>query len=582
MRERMLQDQSKIRDYFFISVFALVVVVLRVFYIAHSSGPFIYSDEIGYWSHAAHMAGLTWAGAMDGVSWYSFGYSFWLAPIFLFSHQIEVMYHAAILINILMNLGVFALAYRITRRLADDQSVFTCAFIALAVTSFPTYIFYTYTTMAETLAELVIWLIFYEMILLEEKPTWWKGVLLGITSGYAYMVHNRLLTAVLAVAVCLIALWIMHKIDWKIIVSFGLAILVMFVLFAFIKGYLESNIVANQTLADTGTVITKGDYNTLSFMGRKFFKVVRPENIGRLCLSAIGQLWQFLSSTYLLAGLGMTGCVLRLKKNIALGQKMCVYAYPMFALLISVAMTTVASQGSLKSVGGKVRIDTLFYGRYNECYYPLFIMLALIMLCTEEFLGMLKIYLGVILVYLCMSVGMFFRLRGIENSYLNIVSAIGIHIFHWLGEFTVWKCCLMALLGGGVIVGLCHFKRLGKLGCYAGFFVLFFLFSTTALYCMRMSLRGENDYTNQYMPIYDYLNQNTDEGDFVYICAEQKPAYDLQTRLVDKAVICTVPDQLDSLGSDVYVVLTEDQIQELSITDYEICIECNGYVVIWK
>lgn len=571
---------DKIKDYFIISMFALGVIVLRVFYITRTSGPFIYADEFGYWAHAAHMAGQTWAGVMDGVSWYSFGYSFWLALTFLFSDQMEVMYHIAIGINILMSMGIFALAYRIVRKLANGQSVFLCGFIALAVTSFPTYIFYSYTTMAETLVVLVIWILFYEMISLEENPTWLKGALLGITAGYAFMVHNRMLTAVLAVAVCLTALWIMHRIDWRVLAAFAVSFLLMIAIYSFIKGYLDSLIMANQTVEETGIGVTRGGYNTLTYMINKFGRVFRPEKFVGLLLNTCGQLWQFLSATYLLAGGGIVYGVLCLKKNIASRQHLCIYAYPMTALLISVGMTAVATLGSLKNVGGKVRIDLLFFGRYNECYYSMLIMLGLIALCTEELRCVLKTYLGIILVYLVMSVVIFFRTRGIENGYLNIVSAVSIHIFHWLGEFGVWKCCLIALLGGGVIVGLCQFRRLGKLGCYAGLLVLIFLFSTTALYCMRTSIRGENDYTNQYTPLYDYLNQNTAQGDIVYTCGENKPAFDLQTRLVNKAVICTVPERLNEVSVGTYVVIREDQMEDMNVTDYDVCAECNEFLVL--
>lgn len=580
MHKRMLQNQTKVRDCFLLGLFVLGVIFFRLFYIIRILGPFIYADEFGYWSHAAHMTGHTWAGVMDGVSWYSFGYSFWLAITFLFSDKMVVMYRSAVLLNVLMSLGIYALAYDIIRKHAKEQEVATCGLIAFAVTSFPTYIFYSYTTMAETLVALLVWLLLYELISLEEKPVWWKGVLLGVTSGYAYMVHNRILTAALAVAICLILLWFMRKIDWKVIISFGVSFLVMSVVYLLIKNNLESMIVANQTVAETGTVITRGGYNTLSFMVDKFMKVFRPEKMGMLVLRALGELWQFLSSTYLLAGLGIAACILHLKKNMVLKQEMCFYVYPMFTVIISVGMTAVATLGSLKPENGRVRIDFLFYGRYNECYFPMIIMLALIMLCTEKLESILKICLGVTVAYLCLSVGLFIRLRGIENGYLNIVSSVSIHIFHWLGEFSVWKCSVIALFGGGIVIGLCHFRRLGRLGCYAGMLALIFLFSTTALYCMRLTIRGEYDYTMQHTPIYDYLNENTVEGEVVYTASENKAAYDLQSRLVDKPVVRMEVERLDEISEKAYVVVPEEQVGEIPVTEYEVCLECEEFMVL--
>ena len=73
MQRWMLRDQGKIKDVLFTGIFVLGVIFLRLFYITRTTGPFIYADELGYWSHAGHMTGHTWAGGEDGVSWFSLG-----------------------------------------------------------------------------------------------------------------------------------------------------------------------------------------------------------------------------------------------------------------------------------------------------------------------------------------------------------------------------------------------------------------------------------------------------------------------------------------------------------------------------
>lgn len=80
---------------------------LRVFYITRTTGPFIYADGFGYCSHAAH--------------------------------------------------------------LMKEQEIITCGLIAFAATCFPTYIFYSYTTMCETLLALLVWLLLYELISFRRK-----------------------------------------------------------------------------------------------------------------------------------------------------------------------------------------------------------------------------------------------------------------------------------------------------------------------------------------------------------------------------------------------------------------------------
>ena len=270
MTQRIGQNREKIISIIFMGGFIFGLIFLRLFYITRTTGPFIYADEFGYWSHAAHMAGQTWAGVMNGVSWYSFGYSFWLALSFLFSDRMIVMYRIAIILNVMMCLGIYFLAYAVIRKLAKEQTVVTCGFIAFAVTCFPTYIFYSYTTMCETALALVVWLLFYELVSLEENPKWWKGMLLGLTTGYAYVVHNRLLTAIFAVGICLLLLGIWHKIDWKVIVAFAVAILAVFLFYVVFKDFLEGMIVGNQALADTQVSVVKGKSKTFQNIWRNF------------------------------------------------------------------------------------------------------------------------------------------------------------------------------------------------------------------------------------------------------------------------------------------------------------------------
>lgn len=579
MNNLAVKKERRISDALLIGIFMLGVIFLRLFYITRTTGPFIYADEFGYWSHAAHMTGHTWAGVMDGVSWYSFGYSFWLALTFLFSDRMIVMYRIAIILNVMMNLGIYLLAFQIIRKLAKEQEMITSGFIAFAATCFPTYIFYSYTTMCETALALVIWLLFYEIISLEENPKWWKGALLGITAGYAYMVHNRSLTVVLAVGVCLILLWFRHTIDWKIVISVLVSFLVMLLLYTMIKDFLEGMIVGNQMLADTQVVINKGRANTFQNIWNKFVRLFRPDRIKWPFLCLMGQLWQCLSSTYLLLGVGVVYGAWYLAKNWRQGGHLCIYAFPLLAFVFSVGLTCVTVHGPARGTPGRVRIDPAFYGRYSECYFPLLVMMALLVLCEEEMHGILKVFAGIALLYLALSVGMYFNLYGLDG-YLNIVSAVSIHIFHWLGEFSVWKCTAAALLGGGVIVGLSSLKRIGCLGRYAAMAVLVFLFSTTAFYCMRMSVRGENDYTMRYAPMYDYLNENTEEGEIVYITAENKPAYDLQSRLVDKPAVVILPETLDAAAEGSYVVINEEGLEKAPVVDYEICMQCEEFVVI--
>lgn len=574
--------QENLKNLFFIAAYVFGFIFLRLFYISRTSGPFIYADELGYWSHAAHMTGNTWAGVMDGVSWYSFGYSFWLALTFFLSNQMSVMYHIAIFINLCMGLLTYALAYRIIKRFLPEQGTLICGFLAFAVTSYPTYIFYSYTTLSETLYALIVWLMFYELVLLEEHASLCRAAALGCTAVYGFAVHNRMLSVVGAAALCFAALWITHKVNWKHVLCAAVSAGACFAIYFVVKDYLNAAIVHNQVVENAGSVVSQGSYNTFAFVLRKFLRLFQWSSIKNMLLNVMGQIWECLSASYLLAGLGIVYCVERLWNCREEGVS-CLYLYPIVCIVCSAGMTGVAAYGShLPQVGDKVRLDPAFLGRYNAPLVPLLIMAAGVMIIKNKKAMVWKGYAGTAVVYLAVSAGVFLRLRGVENGYLNMVSAVAIHIFHWLGEFSVIKCVIVALAGSLVFMGLgCVKFRWKQWYNYCALFLLMiFLFSTTALYCMRTSIRGENDYTARYTPMFEYLTDSTQKGDIVYICQGGKMSYDLQTRLPDKCVVYTVPERLGEVSSGTYVVMRTDELASVDMPKYEICFEDEEYVVI--
>lgn len=285
-----------------------------------------------------------------------------------------------------------------------------------------------------------------------------------MTAEYAFMVHNRMLVVIIAVVLCLIVLWITHKINWKVLAAFGMA--------------------------------------------------------------------------------------------------------------------AVASYGEkLPQTGDKIRIAPAFYGRYNECIFPLLILMAIVFM-FQRMRCERKVYIIVFASFIFLSVIMYIRLCGIDNGYINIVSSIGIHMFHWLGEFSVLKCFGIAIFVFAAADLLCYFRFPKQCNYYLVCLMLIFLFSTTALYCMKLTIRGENDNTARYSALFDYLNTKTQKHDIVYMCDENKMAFDVQIRHVDKTVICVTTEQLEGLIEDNYAVIRENQAGELNITDYSVCLETEGYMLI--
>lgn len=560
--------------------FCLGVLVLRLFYITKVNGPFVYADEFGYWAHAAHMTGHTWAGVMDGMGWYNFGYSFLLAPLFLLSDYMPVMYKTAVLINIIMGIGIYGLAYLISRRVFPDVTAFQRGMFALAASSFSSYIVYSYIAWCETLLTFLIWLVFYLVMSIEEKSTWWKCALLGAALGFACMVHNRALAFVIAAILCMILFAVQKKTGFRELMAGAAALAVMMIANGILRTCFVDLIEHNDVINAVGVSVKLGSANTMGGQTQKIMGLFSYDGCKRFLLNAAGQIWECLSATYLLFGCGMVYAVSKMWHNIKNKKKIGPYLFPVLAMLLSVAITGVfCYQYVMEPVSGKIRIDPLFYGRYNACFLGILVLLGIGFLVREQG-GRWKTYVPVAAVYVGLSVMMYLRLGNTDDKYLNVVSAVGIQMFHWLGNFDVWKCAVIALLGAALIMGLCQVKIRHSMQWHLACMLLIFLFATTALYCMRISIRGENDYTMRYAPLYDYLNENMEKGEAAYIAVNGKPAYDLQSRLVDKPVAVLWPEDLDTAAKGAYVVIREEDLKKVSVTNYETCMQCEEFVLI--
>lgn len=248
---------AKQKNRIIIGMFFFGVFLLRIFYITRVKGPFVYTDEIGYWGHAATLTGNTWSGVMNDMPWYTFGYSLLLAPLFLITADIVVMYRIAVIFNIVLSLLSFWLALKVVQKAAPEISnVLLEGTIAFAATSYSTYIFHSYIAWSETLLTFLVWLILYILLSFEEKPGYAKGVLLGAAAGYAYMVHNRMLAVAAAVLLTAAFLVWRKKIKMQHFLSVMIAMLTVFFLSSIGKHYLENVMAGNTLLQDAGGAIS--------------------------------------------------------------------------------------------------------------------------------------------------------------------------------------------------------------------------------------------------------------------------------------------------------------------------------------
>lgn len=171
----------------------------------------IIEDEFGYWSLAASAAGYNWKDLIAETSYYSWGYSLWLIPIAAVLPTPELWYKAAVLLNVLFLCCAYFLCYYSGKKLFPDKNMILIGVASLVTTLYPSNIVYAQLSWTENLKYLLMWVMTYLVIELDEKFTFKKCVMFAIAAIYSYAVHASNLGLIFAGVICLGLILLKHK-----------------------------------------------------------------------------------------------------------------------------------------------------------------------------------------------------------------------------------------------------------------------------------------------------------------------------------------------------------------------------------
>lgn len=200
-----------------LAVFGMRIPQLYQLYVLH--------DEFGYWANAAHFAGYDWSGIAGMSPYYSYGYSFLLVPFLLLFHNSVWMYRAAVLLNVILYVGSFLVAFSCARHLFRDKDPRVLATVCFFITLYCNNLLQTNMTWSEALLYFVFWLMFYTLILYCEKQSMLSLICFALETLYIYMVHQRALGVAAAAVLTLLITFVVDKgISVKrLILLFGVA-----------------------------------------------------------------------------------------------------------------------------------------------------------------------------------------------------------------------------------------------------------------------------------------------------------------------------------------------------------------------
>ena len=176
-------------------VYTIASLLLMCCFLGYSMGRIygfaILPDEFGYWSYAAAAAGYDWSEIVSLNSYYSYGYSVILFPVFVLFRDGLTAYRAAIIVNFMMLAGIGFMLRYLAVRLFPDRKGQLSTVLAAVITLYPPLLLYTRTTMAETMLVFLYVLITILIYQYLERRRATGLFLLLVALVYIHFVHMR-------------------------------------------------------------------------------------------------------------------------------------------------------------------------------------------------------------------------------------------------------------------------------------------------------------------------------------------------------------------------------------------------------
>lgn len=337
-------------------------------------------DEFGYFGVAASFVGWDWRDVLAMSDYYSFGYSFLLAPFMLLARlgiPMALIYKAVILLNACFLVGVFALAMHVQREIFTDFPKQLQSAAALMIALYIANAVQSNTAGVEMCLRFLFWAIISTLISFVKKPGIRNSTLLIGLSIYIFTVHMRAIGVSIAVAVVLAFYVIFHikAISKKLLIYMVGLTVVGILAFSGIKNYVTSEIYVNHYSEENGSSDRYEIDDNVNNLNRNFDKVgnlMSREGLQDLGMSICGKLYYAFSATFLLIEIGIAlaaGTCINHFKRIAKWDSFQWYALLAFLSFFGEIMVSSIFKIMPFYREGKLYLyppETIVFGRYAD------------------------------------------------------------------------------------------------------------------------------------------------------------------------------------------------------------------------
>lgn len=352
------------------SLFVVILLLCFCGYnISRSYGFVLFPDEFGYWAYASMLTGYDWSDIVSLGSYYSYGYSLILFPIFVLCKNAVIAYRMAIAVNFIL-LGVcFFIWKKLIEKLFEHIGEKRKTFYAAIAVFYPSWLFYGRITLAEIVIVTLyaaICLLLYDYLEYNRMSTL---IILVLALVYIHFVHMRTIAVLIACVITLVIYYAMKKNRIKQCITFLGLIAIIFLLGYGLKEWITGNIYA-----------ASDSVNVNDYAGQKGkIAYIFTEEGGRnLIVSVAGKVLYLGIASFGLAYFGMWNVVKKVIEGVKTWkEKKELTTDKWFCLFVLLATAGAVMVNAIYTIHPG-RVDALTYGRYHEYIMPILIVLGLI------------------------------------------------------------------------------------------------------------------------------------------------------------------------------------------------------------
>lgn len=342
------------------------------------------NDELGAWQGAAWLLGLDWSEVVSQNNFYGHGYGFLLAPfLLLFGNNTILMTRIAICFQALMHSACLFIAWYCIRRLFPDASA-TERIIGstVCIMSIPD-LFYNYFFFSESILRVIIWGYTAFLVSYYYKKKWYKLLVLGCISVFAFSVHQRCILLLAWTILILVFEIICNHRDRRIVLGllFAASIIVLFYCLEYklLQGEYIGTMYSRDGKDSVGGNLLSERGITLSWIIKDI--LLNAETHGIAVQNTMGMVYYIGAIDCGLFFWGIIFCLNTIKQSIVGRKELQPQVLFMFLVIVTGVLLT-----SYINTGDSVyeRVEIMHYGRYCSYLFPPMIMLGVMHLITKR------------------------------------------------------------------------------------------------------------------------------------------------------------------------------------------------------